>query len=88
MGVVWTGPDGWRVELIVLDDREILKVTHHGFWRAQVRTIADLKAVLAKHDLAPDDLEEVKPEDPDCELPSPPASRDIASGRDTSARRS
>jgi hypothetical protein len=58
----WRAPGGWTVEIVHLSgtpnnrDGQWFRVCQHGFWTADVRTVAELERWFPLADLEPDGL--------------------------------
>jgi hypothetical protein len=44
-------PGGWTVELVQLAEGERLRIRHHGFYVADVRSVADLERWIPRDEL-------------------------------------
>lgn len=44
-------PDGWSVEVVQLADGERLRIRHHGFYLADVRSVAGLERWIPRDEL-------------------------------------
>jgi hypothetical protein len=60
MGQRWMAPDGWEVEAIRVNNRQILRVRHGKTVIVYARSVEDLVRVLTLHGVNPADLEEAE----------------------------
>jgi hypothetical protein len=51
VGAKFKTSGGWSVEVVELESGEWLRVRHHGFWVADVRTTEELAAFFPLEDL-------------------------------------